>query len=240
VAVVSTVLYCEGSPYLSITFNSLIVSFWAKISRLGKWLTTGHTAGIPKRIKKFWEEPIDYFLSIRHGPNTKCQHFLIAVGTSLPSCCYLGKTGGYIDPQFFYWCLYSSPRERVYRAAVQQRKGGYTLPSRCPGTTGGIHIQTYEVMGGIYEVRRWDGLRCHVTCMSDYRRGLDCWSDLLESLIHCHTQTSVLYLLVFTSRCLVAASTADDPLPLGSRTIPGLSYQLLRATAHNDWAPAVL
>jgi hypothetical protein len=32
---------------------------------------------------------------------------------------------------------------------------------------------------------------------------------------------------VFTSRFLVAASTGDIPLPLGSRNVPGLSYQLL-------------
>jgi hypothetical protein len=32
---------------------------------------------------------------------------------------------------------------------------------------------------------------------------------------------------------------ADVPFPLGSRTIPGLSYKLLTATAHN-WTPAVI
>jgi hypothetical protein len=36
---------------------------------------------------------------------------------------------------------------------------------------------------------------------------------------------------VFTSRCLVAAPTADVPPPLGSRTVPGLSDQ--RLTSHN-------
>jgi hypothetical protein len=35
------------------------------------------------------------------------------------------------------------------------------LPSRCLATTGGIHIQTHRLMGGIYEVRRWDGVSCH-------------------------------------------------------------------------------
>jgi hypothetical protein len=41
-----------------------------------------------------------------------------------------------------------------------------------------------------------------------------------QSHLHCH--------------CLVAASTADITLPLGSRTIPGLGYHLLTPTAHND------
>jgi hypothetical protein len=33
---------------------------------------------------------------------------------------------------------------------------------------------------------------------------------------------------------------ADVPLPLGSRTIPGLSFQLLTGTAHNDWTSTAL
>jgi hypothetical protein len=34
--------------------------------------------------------------------------------------------------------------------------------------------------------------------------------------------------------CLVMASNSEVPLPLGSQIAPGLSYQLLTATAHND------
>jgi hypothetical protein len=34
--------------------------------------------------------------------------------------------------------------------------------------------------------------------------------------------------------------TADVPLPLGSRTLLGLSYQLLTATARNDYTSAIL
>jgi hypothetical protein len=41
-------------------------------------------------------------------------------------------------------------------------------------------------------------------------------------------------------RLLVCDPTADVPLPLGSRTVPGLSCQLLIATDYNDWTPAVL
>jgi hypothetical protein len=47
-----------------------------------------------------------------------------------------------------------------------------------------------------------------------------------------HTHASV-HSHVFTSRCSVEASTADVPLPLGSRNIPGLSCQLLTARARN-------
>jgi hypothetical protein len=35
--------------------------------------------------------------------------------------------------------------------------------------------------------------------------------------------------VVLTNRCFVSA-----PLPLGSQTVPGLSYQILTATAHSD------
>jgi hypothetical protein len=41
-------------------------------------------------------------------------------------------------------------------------------------------------------------------------------------------------------RCLVAVPTVDGPFPLGFRTVPGRSYQLLIVTAHNNWAPAVI
>jgi hypothetical protein len=56
---------------------------------------------------------------------------------------------------------------------------------------------------------------------------------------HTHTHTSV-HSPIFTSCCSVAASMVDIPLPLVSQTIPGLSYQLLTATAHNNWTSAVL
>jgi hypothetical protein len=47
---------------------------------------------------------------------------------------------------------------------------------------------------------------------------------------HCNYSTYKVF-TVFTNRCLVAASTADIPLPLGSQTVPSLSYQLL--ASHN-------
>jgi hypothetical protein len=45
---------------------------------------------------------------------------------------------------------------------------------------------------------------------------------------------------VFTSRCFVAASTADISNPLVSRIVPALSYQFLTATAQNYSRAAVL
>jgi hypothetical protein len=38
---------------------------------------------------------------------------------------------------------------------------GYTLSSLCLATVRGINIQSHRLMEGIYEVRRWDRLRCH-------------------------------------------------------------------------------
>jgi hypothetical protein len=42
--------------------------------------------------------------------------------------------------------------------------------------------------------------------------------------------------------CLLqySPSAADFPFPLDSRTVSGLSYQLLTATAHKDCTPAAL
>jgi hypothetical protein len=32
------------------------------------------------------------------------------------------------------------------------------LRDRCLATVGGLHIETHRLMGGIYEVGRWDGI----------------------------------------------------------------------------------
>jgi hypothetical protein len=52
----------------------------------------------------------------------------------------------------------------------------------------------------------------------------------VQSEGHCNYSTHEVF-SVFTNRCLVAVSKADVPLPLGSRTVPGLNYKLL--TSHN-------
>jgi hypothetical protein len=54
-----------------------------------------------------------------------------------------------------------------------------------------------------------------------------------------HTRSSQ-FVTIFTIRCLVAASTADVPLPLVSRTVTGLNLQLLTATAENNWSLEVI
>jgi hypothetical protein len=59
----------------------------------------------------------------------------------------------------------------------------------------------------------------------------------LHFTVHCYT-----HMLEFTVTSSLAVAwwrfpTAHVPFPLGSRTISGLSYQLLTATAHNDWTP---
>jgi hypothetical protein len=50
--------------------------------------------------------------------------------------------------QFFYGFLYIRCRGNVFNESF-------------PSNARGIDIQTHRLMGGIYEVRRWDGLRCH-------------------------------------------------------------------------------
>jgi hypothetical protein len=50
--------------------------------------------------------------------------------------------------QFSYCCTCISPRGNVFTEPL-------------PSNGRGIHMQTHKLMGGIYEVRRWDGLRCH-------------------------------------------------------------------------------
>jgi hypothetical protein len=57
------------------------------------------------------------------------------------------------------------------------------------------------------------------------------------SLLHTHTS---IHNHSFTAVACSRLPTADVPLPLGSRTVPSLSYKFLTATAHNDWTAAHL
>jgi hypothetical protein len=50
---------------------------------------------------------------------------------------------------------YSSSIGCIFVAAVT------FLPVRCLASKEGLHIQTHKLIGRIYEVLRWDGLRCH-------------------------------------------------------------------------------
>jgi hypothetical protein len=87
------------------------------------------------------------------------------------------------------------------------------------------------------------------TWRSDYRRGLDCWLDLLHTyktlyyssqITIGHTRSSQ-SVTVFTSRCLVAATKKQTFPFLWVPELPQfLSYQLLTATAHNEWTATIL
>jgi hypothetical protein len=68
----------------------------------------------------------------------------------------------------------------------------------------------------------------------------------IDSLIQCyynlhytvtHTYTSV-HSHVFSAAAWERLPTTNVPLPLGSRTVLGLGYQLLTATARNNWTAA--
>jgi hypothetical protein len=62
--------------------------------------------------------------------------------------------------QFFYCCMYSLPRERLPSRCLPV-KGGSQFTEPLPSNDRKVHIQTYRSMGGIYEVRRWEGPKCH-------------------------------------------------------------------------------
>jgi hypothetical protein len=63
------------------------------------------------------------------------------------------------------------------------------IPSRWSATTGGIHTETHRLMGHIYEVRRWDGLKCHDIHTNFTKIGSEI-QKLMGGGIHTHTQTA--------------------------------------------------
>jgi hypothetical protein len=64
------------------------------------------------------------------------------------------------------------------------------------------------------------------------------YSAWLHFTFRYYTHTSV-HSHLFTSRCFVPASNGGRSPSSVSRTVLGLSYQLLTATAHNDWTAVV-
>jgi hypothetical protein len=64
------------------------------------------------------------------------------------------------------------------------------LPSRCLATIGGMYIETHRLMEGIYEVRHWDGLRCHDIDIK-FHKGLFSHSEITRG-IHRHTDSMVI------------------------------------------------
>jgi hypothetical protein len=65
----------------------------------------------------------------------------------LISCFLLVQHGPHRKQQFYcYMCIHCH---------------GNVFTELFPSNDRGIHIQTHRLMGGIYEVCHWDGLRCH-------------------------------------------------------------------------------
>jgi hypothetical protein len=127
---------------------------------------------------------------ILHAPHRKrcLQQLFVAAGSSLPNC-DLATTWCYTDrhtrPTIILLlrvfvaaqtCLPSFCLTTIGEIHIQTHRhmrptivlllrvfvaAETFLPSRCQATIRGIHIQTRRLMGGIYEVRRLDGLRFH-------------------------------------------------------------------------------
>jgi hypothetical protein len=108
---------------------------------------------IAKKDKQFCEEIITYFPVIKQGPHRKwrLQQFFVAAGTALPSS-YLATVGEYTYSQ-----THSS--NISYVVACILCRGNVFIEPLCSNDR--RDAQTYRLMGGIYELRRWDVLRCH-------------------------------------------------------------------------------
>jgi hypothetical protein len=94
---------------------------------------------------------------------------------------------------------------------------GKSLSSRCLATIGGIQIQAHTLMGGIYEVRRWDEFRCHDIYIKFNKNWFR--HSKVDGMIHRHTQSMVIESTFFffkmrKLKCLVAGLFLS--LPLGS------------------------
>jgi hypothetical protein len=95
--------------------------------------------------KKFWEELIAYVPFIR-----RLQQFLVT-GTCLPSRC-LVTIGGYTDtptdfPLIRHWPHWKRRVQQSHIFACIRCLGNvFTKP--LPSNNGGMHIQTYRLMGG--------------------------------------------------------------------------------------------
>jgi hypothetical protein len=89
---------------------------------------------------------------------------LVAAGKRLPRHC-LATIWVYRDRHTDSPLLRHGPRRKqrvqgfFFVSSIGCRANVYTklLPSNDRGT----HIQTHRLMGGLYEIRHWDGLRCH-------------------------------------------------------------------------------
>jgi hypothetical protein len=81
--------------------------------------------------------------------------------------------------QFFYCCLCIRYRGNVSTEPLPSNDTGiFTEP--LPSNDNRMHIGTHKLMGGNYEVRRWDGLRCrdiHTKFHEDWFRHLNTHTD---------------------------------------------------------------
>jgi hypothetical protein len=118
------------------------------------------------RNKGFLEELIAYFPLIRHGRHRKrCpQQFFVAAGTCFPSCC-LATIQGYTDRSTFSRLIWHGPHrkrrvQRFFYSCMCIRYRGNVFIDLLPVNIC-LHTHTHGLIGAIYEVRRWDGLKCH-------------------------------------------------------------------------------
>jgi hypothetical protein len=105
------------------------------------------------------------FDTTRNNRKRRLQQFFVTAGTSLPLY-YLATMWGYTDrpthtrvqPVSVVECRHC--RGNVFTRRCLTMKGGRHFTVPLPGNDRrGTH--THRLMGGVYEMQRWDGLRCH-------------------------------------------------------------------------------
>jgi hypothetical protein len=94
------------------------------------------------------------------GPHRKRRfhQFFVVAGTYLPSRCLV------TDRQTILQYDTNNIENDVsdISSVVARIRCNWNMSTESlPNNKKRIHIQTHRLMGGIYEVRRWDGLRCH-------------------------------------------------------------------------------
>jgi hypothetical protein len=100
---------------------------------------------INNKIKKFWEKLFACFPLIRHEPHRKrlLQQFFVGAET-------------------FYWVDIWQRYGDTQTDTQTQASNNYSCFTSCCLTTIPVKdTETNGMMGGVCEVCRWDGLRCH-------------------------------------------------------------------------------
>jgi hypothetical protein len=149
-----------------------------------------------KKYKKLWEELIVYFSLIEYGSHRKwrLQQFFDASTTFLQSGC-LTMMGGYTHSRtlvwYMKWAVQVTMSQIILLLLLLFVAAAASLPSRSLAT----YTYTHRLMGGIYEVRRWDGLSCYDTHTKFYEEWFG--QSNLMWWIHRHTESKVV-----SSACL--------------------------------------